>query len=78
MESLYSKNQSVKYLLCVIDIFTIYALVKPSKDKNGKTILNAFIKIVNEYSHQPNNYGLMKKENFTINLWESGYRIMKF
>ena len=78
MESLYSKNQNVKYLLCVIDIFTIYALVKPSKDKNGKTVLNAFIKIVNEFSHQPNNYGLMKKENFTINLWKSGYRIMKF
>ena len=27
------------------------------KDKNGKTVLNAFIKIVNQCSHQPNNYG---------------------
>ena len=42
-----SKNKNVKYLLCVIDVFTKYALVKPLKDKKGKTVLNAFIEIVN-------------------------------
>ena len=29
MESLSSKNKNVKYLLCVIDVFTKYAGVKP-------------------------------------------------
>ena len=42
----YSKNKNVRYLLCVIDIFTKCAWVKPLKDKKGKTVLNAFIKIV--------------------------------
>ena len=42
MESLSSKNKDVKYL-CVIDVFTKYAWVKPLKDKKGKTVLNAFM-----------------------------------
>ena len=48
MGSLSSKNRNVKYLLCVIDVFTNYAWVKPVKDKKGKTVLNAFIEILNE------------------------------
>ena len=46
MGSLSSKNRNVKYLLCAIDVFTKYAWVKPSKDKKGKTVCNAFIEIV--------------------------------
>ena len=49
-----SKNKNVKYLLCVIDFFTKYAWVKPLKDKKGKTVLNAFIEIVNESNGKPN------------------------
>ena len=54
MESLSSKNKNVKYLLCVIDVFTKYAWVKKVKDKKGKTVLNAFIEIVNESNCKPN------------------------
>ena len=54
MESLSSKNKNVKYLSCVIDVFTKYAWVKPLKDEKGKTVLNRFIKIVNESNHKPN------------------------
>ena len=32
MESLSSKNKNTKYLLCVIDVFTKYAWVKPLKE----------------------------------------------
>ena len=39
MESLSSKNKNVKYLLCVIDIFTEYAWVKSLKDKKIKQFL---------------------------------------
>ena len=39
MESLSSKSWGVKYLLCVIDVFTV---------------LNDFINIVNEYNCKPN------------------------
>ena len=49
-----SKNENVKYLLCVIDAFTNYAWVKPLKDKKVKTVLNAFIEIVNESNHKSN------------------------
>ena len=44
MESLSSNNKNVKYLLCVIDVFTKYAWVKPLKRKNSY----AFIKIINK------------------------------
>ena len=54
MESLSSKNKNIKYLLCVIDVFTNYAWVKPLKDKKIKTVLNAFIEIVNESNRKPN------------------------
>ena len=47
MGSFSSKNKNVKYLLFVIDVFTKYAWVKLLKDKKGKTVLNAFINIVN-------------------------------
>ena len=51
MKSLSSKNKNVKYLSCVIDIFTKYAWVKPLKNKNVKQFL---IEIVNESNHKPN------------------------
>ena len=54
MESLSSQNKNIKYLLCAIDVFTEYAWVKPLKDKKGKTILNAFMEIVNEPNCKPN------------------------
>ena len=54
MESLSSKNKNVKYLLGVIDVFTKYEWVKPLKDKNGKTVLDAFIEKINESNRKPN------------------------
>ena len=51
--SLPSKNKKVKYSY-VIDVFAIYAWIKPLKDKKGKTVLNAFIQIVNESNCKPN------------------------
>ena len=49
-----SKNKYGKYLLCDIDLFTIYAWVKLLKDTKGKTVLNAFIEIVNESNYKSN------------------------
>ena len=36
------------------NVFTKHAWAKPLKHKKGKTILNAFVKIVNESNHNPN------------------------
>ena len=39
-------NYAAKYLLCIIDVFTKYAWVKPLKDKKAKTVLHGFLEIV--------------------------------
>ena len=49
IKSLSSENENVKYLLCMIDAFT-----KPLKEKKGKTVLNAFIEILNRSNRIPN------------------------
>ena len=54
MGSLSSFNCGNNYLLCIIDVFTKCAWVKPYKDKNCKTILHGFIEIVNESKCLPN------------------------
>ena len=66
-----SKNKNIRYLFYVIDISTKYVWVKLLKDK-GKTVLNAFHKIVNESTVNQINYRLIKEENFTINLCKNG------
>ena len=44
MQSLSKFKKGVKYLLCVIDLFSKYAWVIPIKDKKGTSIVNAFKK----------------------------------
>ena len=65
MTSLPSKNKNVKYLLCILDVFTKYVWVKPLKNKKDKIVINAFIEIVNE-SNRDINYGFIKEANFII------------
>ena len=47
-------NKGIRFLLCVIDIFSKYAWVIPLKDKKGITITNAFQKILDESNCKPN------------------------
>ena len=35
-------NKGTRFLICVIDIFSKYALVVPLKDKNCVTVVNTF------------------------------------
>ena len=48
------KNKGIKYLLCVIDLFSKYAFVVPLKDKKGASVVKGFEKIVNESGRRPN------------------------
>ena len=41
-------NIRIRFLLCVIDIFSKYAWVVPLNDKKGVTIVNAFQKILDD------------------------------
>ena len=53
MQSLSKFNKGMKYLLCVINLFSKYAWVVPLKDKKGTGIVNAFQKIISE-GRKPN------------------------
>ena len=54
MQSLSRKNKGIKYLLCVIDLYSKYAFVIPLKDKKGISIVNAFHKIIKQSNRKPN------------------------
>ena len=48
MQSLSRKNKGIRYLLCVIDLYSKNAFVIPSKDKKRISIVNAFNKIIKQ------------------------------
>ena len=65
MEFLSSENKNVKYSLYVVDVFTKYAWIKAFKDKKkGETVLNAFIKIVNESHGKPKKIWVDQERKF--------------
>ena len=67
MKSLSKYNKGIKYLLCVIDLFSKYAWVIRIKDKKGTSIVNPFKKIISKKGSQIK-YGLIKVVNFIIDL----------
>ena len=48
MQLISKVNKSVRFLLCVIDIYSKYAWIVPLKDKKGVTIVNTFQKILDD------------------------------
>ena len=52
MQSFSKKNKGIKYLLCVIDLYSKYAFVIPLKDKKGISILNAFDETIKQYNRK--------------------------
>ena len=52
MQSLSKYNKGIKYLLCVIDLFSKYAWVVSIKDKKGTSTVNAFQKIISKGKKQ--------------------------
>ena len=48
MQSLSKYSKGIKYLLCVINLFSQYAWVIPIKDKKGTSTVNAFKKILSD------------------------------
>ena len=54
MQLISKLNNGFRFLLCVIDIFSKYAWVVPSKDKKGVTIVNAFESILKKSNRKAN------------------------
>ena len=54
MQLLSKFNKGIKYLLCVIDLFSKYAFVVPLKDKKAVSIVSAFQSILDKSGRKPN------------------------
>ena len=48
------QNKGIKYLLCVIDLFSKYAFVVPLKDKKGISVTNGLNKMIKQSNRKPN------------------------
>ena len=70
MQSLSRKNKGIKYLLCVIDLYSKYVFVIPLKDKKGISIVNAFDKIIKQSNRKPNKIWVDQGGEFYNNVFE--------
>ena len=64
MQLLSKYNKGVRFLLCVIDIFSKYAWVVPLKDKKGISIVKAFQIILKQSNRKPNKIWVDKGSEF--------------
>ena len=64
MQLLSKYNKGIRFLLCVIDIFSKYAWVVPLKDKKAITIVKAFQSILKLSNKKPNKIWLDKGSEF--------------
>ena len=64
MQLLSRYNKGIRFLLCVIDIFSKYARVVPLKDKKGVSIVTAFQSILKQSSRKPNKIWVNKGSEF--------------
>ena len=53
-----------RFLLCIIDIYSIYTWVISLKDKKGSTIANGFQKILDKLKRKPNKIWFYKGSEF--------------
>ena len=70
MQSLSRKNKGIKYLLCVIDLYSKYAFVVTLKDKKGISIANAFNKIITQSNRKPNKIWVDQRGEFYNNVFK--------
>ena len=64
MQLLSKSNKGIRFLLCVIDIFSKYAWVVPLKDKKGVSIATAFQSILKQSNRKPNKIWVDKGSGF--------------
>ena len=64
MQLLNKCNKGIRFLLCVIDIFSKYAWIVPLKDKKGISIVKAFQIILKQKNRKPNKIWIDKGYEF--------------
>ena len=60
------KNKGIRYLLCVVDLFSRYAFVILLKSKTGSAVVDAFEEILNKTGRKPNNIWVDQGKEFCI------------
>ena len=64
MQLLSRYNKGIRFLLCVIEIFSKHAWVVPLKDKKGISIVKAFQIILKQSNRKPNKIWVDKGSEF--------------
>ena len=64
MQLLNKYNKGIRFVLCVIDIFSKYTWVVPLKDKKGVSIVKAFQSILKQSNRKPNKIWVDKGSEF--------------
>ena len=64
MQLLSRYNKRIRFLLCIIDIFSKYTWVVPLKDKKGISIVTAFQNILEQSNRKPNKIWVDKGSEF--------------
>ena len=64
MQLLSKYNKGIRFLLCVIDIFSKYSWVAPLKDKKGVSIVKAFQSILKQSNRKPSKIWVDKGYEF--------------
>ena len=65
MQLISKHNKEIRYLLCVIDLFSKYAWVVLLKDKKGVSIVNAFQAILKNSNRKPSKIWVDQGNEFT-------------
>ena len=64
-------NKGIRFLLCIIDVFSKYAWVVPLKDRKYVTIVNALQNILNSSKRKPKKIWVDKGSEFFNNSMKS-------
>jgi hypothetical protein len=56
MQNIARFNENFRYLVTCIDVFSKYAWVIPIKNKQAKSVLDAFKNIIRNSGRKPNNF----------------------
>ena len=76
MQLIIKFDKVVRFLLCVIDIFSKYAWVVPLKDKKGVGIVNAFQSILKKSNRKPKKIWVDKGGEFYDNSFKKWLKAM--
>ena len=81
MQLINKYNKGIRFLLCVIDIFSKYAWVVPLRDKKGVSIFAAFQTILKQSNRKPNKIWVDKGSEFynaSFKKWLQGNDIVMY